>query len=517
MIQEKINPQHITQAYSLSIDEKDLDFFDANLFYDTALFIDPFLLKTSSVKEENELFKRFGMFFKHVYDLSLRAKEERDINKMYNLLSFSEPKETCLGYTRNSHQGSGPSRSFAKALTDFFLKSSIKRVIVSDESYPDGQFNPDILTLVSKDMGPDGISDMTTHLIMDYLITYTQEQCKKLNIETKSLPLSQIFDYEEMNWTNGRYVMLPENLIKPGIPIIFVPKRLLRMDCEMNFNKAKSKLVGILKDDNQLSERFAGMLSKNINEISLEELNQAIFSDNTIVKKYLKTLEAEGIKSYDFEIDVMNFLAIKRYALFFDENRHASQDLSCAKIAQMTEDLTNIFNEHCSTQWKHFWRKDFRGNSIGCKEEAFGMVFLGMGTAYFSHEPDITFIQEAESGNGPVDFLVIYKDCKITIELKKLSNNQPTGKPPIPAYLHGIQRQLPEYTKHLRAKYAFYITGQHRKESSGKKPKNDDKRELEIRTCLPNCEKEIRNLVPAFVKLYYVNVDLSPKASASKK
>ncbi|MFA5954077.1 MAG: hypothetical protein WC817_00890 [Patescibacteria group bacterium] len=49
---DKINPLHISQAFGLNVSEDALDFFDANLFYDSRLFFSiPFRLQPSSMEE----------------------------------------------------------------------------------------------------------------------------------------------------------------------------------------------------------------------------------------------------------------------------------------------------------------------------------------------------------------------------------------------------------------------------------------------------------------------------------
>jgi hypothetical protein len=64
---------HVSQLFSLP-EDADLDFFDANLAFDTPVFIDPFLLKNSRVPEEAMLFDRLGVYFRFAYDKSNEIK-----------------------------------------------------------------------------------------------------------------------------------------------------------------------------------------------------------------------------------------------------------------------------------------------------------------------------------------------------------------------------------------------------------------------------------------------------------
>ena len=508
---------HISQIFGIDAKENDLDFFDANLFYDSRLFIDPFLLKRSPVKKEQELYKRFSVYFKTALNKTLNAgKKAQDIKNLENYLSFSEPKEICLGYTENSNAGSGLGKEFATALYKFFINGTTAKILTKEDLYPDKAINPEVFAVFAEKVAQDGISDLSANLIMDYLVEYTQAQCKKWNIPCKTLPVSQTFDFEEMEWTEGQHYFLPENIFKPGEPIVFVPKRLLRANDNIQ-QQAKSKVIGILRSDPRLAEKFSRLIEKPIKDISIKEIRE-VMSEDFILKKYISSLENQNRKSYDFEEDPLYFLAFKKFGDFFLNKNRLAQPNSCLDILNHTNNLISYFKEEFEKKdgWRDAWTMSKNGLPTPRNEDAWGRTFRAMGCAYFVNYPEVTFQSEAESGNGPLDFLIIYKDCRIAIEIKKLSNNSATGVPSLPAYIHGISRQLPHYTINLKAKYAFYITGQHYKEIRGKKPINHDNRADEIRQLLPSVKEDIKKQINSFQELYYENIDLSPKPSASK-
>jgi len=506
---------HITQVFNLSQKEEELDFFDANLAYDSPLFIDPFLLKRSPIAGERDLFKRFGSFFEYVYNNSLKVNGDLEASKLLNFLNFHEPKEICLGYTEKSNQGSGPGSTLASSLLHFFLTSAAKRIIFKKEMYPDGEFNPAILSFFAEHLGPDGVSDIAANLIMDYLIEYTQDHCKNLGIKMKVLPVQQTFDFSEMEWTNGLHTNLPENPFRPGEPIIFVPKRLVRAT-ELVQN-GKNKIVGILRNDPLLKDRFFLLLSKKMNEIKIEEINRLLLSEESLFKKYFLVLEKEGITPYDFQKDILSFLAIKHYDNYFDKSKIDEDLKSCDSLVKHTQALVEEFKKEMELRdgWKDMWKVS-KGKNKPLSEIVFGRKFRAMGYAYFKHLKDVTFDAEIGTGGGFLDFRVIYKKCRIAIELKLLCNNSYAGKPPLRAYIHGIKRQLPRYCLICEASHAMYITGQHYREQGGKKPKNHDSRMKDVRVLVPEVEKDIRNNLSCFDSLVYENIDLSPRASPSK-
>lgn len=518
MLPEK-QPLHISQALNIQATEGDLDFFDGNLAFDSLLFIDPFLVKISPVEAERVLFDRFGIFFKHAYEQTLRAKfDQKEIASLLHKFSFKEPKEINLGYTQGSNQGSGLASSFASILIKFFLHHAASSILIKESNYPDSKINPNIFAIVSDGLGSDGISDLSGCLLMDYLIEYTQEQCRKYGVAMKHLPVRQTFDYEVLEWTNGVYAELPENPLRQGEPIVFVPKRFLRAE---EPNNAKSKIVGILSADPHLNERFASLLMKKLSDISLQEVIDAVMKDEeaeTIIQRYIKQIETDGTKPYDFNKDVLYMMAIKKFDQYFNGKIKSTEPKSCDDLLMHTQALLDEFDKELSARdgWKEQWYENDKKRMQPNQEVVLGKCLRAMGYAYFKHLPHVTFAPESDTGNGCVDFCIIHKDCKITIELKKLMNNTQTGEDKLPAYLHGIQKQLPEYSILMEATYAFYVTGQHFKETVGKRPRNHTYRTEEIKKALPNAELLIQRSVPHFKKLFYINIDLSPRPSASK-
>lgn len=512
-------PLHISQAFNLKVQEKELDFFDANLLYDSRLFIDPFLVKKSSLEEERELFERFGDFFRRAYDKSLEINSGNDAyQELRQLLDFHEPKEIGLGYTEKSNKGKGPGGGFANRLLKFFLDSSAAVLIKERGLYPDGRFNPVILKIFTDRLGPDGLSDVTANLIMDYLIAYTRKQCKLWSIPlTKDLPVdTDGFDFAKMEWKGGGYYELPENPLRRGQAIIFVPKRFLRAS-EAQSDNFKSRIKGILQQDPRLKSRFASLISKKLSEISIGEIRKAILKEKSILKRYILLLSREERQNYDFEKDEFGILAIKTYSSYFDDLTIKSDVSSCKEVLEHVMTFIEIFAEHMTDAdgWKEMWADSQYIKPQ--KEVVFSRIFRGMGLAYFHHIPAITFESESGTGAGSVDFKVIFLDCIIVVEIKKLLASSPRGNPPIKAYLHGLKRQLPKYAKLARARHAIYITGQHYTQThpngSGK---HHDKRVDEIESALSGVEKRLKKQIANFEELHYINLDFSPKQTASQ-
>lgn len=511
--QDPYEPLYVSEEFDLKCKEEDLDFFDTNLRFDSRVFIDPFLLKKSSVKAERDLFERFGDFFRFVYNQSLNVGTSlREKQELMMLLDFSEPKEIGLGYTEYSNDGSSPGKNFARLLIKFFLNDSARKLIKEDNLYPDKKFNPITLEIFTDKLGVDGLSDITANLIMDYLIKYTQKQCQIHKIKTKELVLDTDgfdFDPDEMNWRGGDRYKLPENPLKPGKAIIFVPKRILRSG-DIDDEKMVKKVIGILGNDQHLVSRFTKLLEKELEKFDIRDIRKVFLEEHSVFKKYMSYLEQVGQDAYDFTRDPLAFFVQKKYKDLFSYIEGKNNIESHEQVLEITQTFCDEVTNHLSTTdiWRDMWKWDKSKKILGPNNEKVAQrVIFAMGKLYFKNYPQITFEPEVGTGNGPVDFKVIFLNCRIAIEVKRLLSS---------SYLDGIKKQLVEYSKLADTNYAVYITIQHytkRFLRSGNK--TDDDRVLKIESEIPDVVKKIQKDHKKFENIYYYNIDVSPKPSAS--
>ncbi|MFA6393091.1 MAG: hypothetical protein WCW54_03340, partial [Candidatus Paceibacterota bacterium] len=346
-------------------------------------------------------------------------------------------------------------------------------------------------------------------------INYTQDQCRLLNIPLKNLPVNHDgFDFEEMEWKGGSYYDLPENLLHPGSAVIFVPKRLLRAS-EFDNDNIESRVKGILQQDTELARRFSIFLSKKVSDIDINDVRKVFLEEGSVFKKYLELITEERVSGYNFEKDILKILAIKSYSKFI-KIKDVKEINNCSELLNKTLELIGIYKDHLSVAdgWRDTW---YEKNSTlyPQREVVIGRIFRGMGLAYFHHFPNVTFESEVGTGNGPVDFKVILGSCRIVIELKKLENSSPKGDPSLPSYIHGIKRQLPDYAYLAKATNAIYITGQHYTKRNRPQKGDHNYRIEEIKELVPKVELELKSRLKNFDNLQYINIDLSPRESAS--
>ncbi len=206
---------NISAYFKLASQQPNLDFVDVKLNTDNLLFIDPRLIEISNDPHAKEMQKRIEVFWAELIK-SVRAK---DAKKIYYLLSgLKEPNETRLGYSF--------SKSYGNSVADK-LKPKIIDAIQRNKAVQTGVLShfADV-ELFIEDISSDRISDITTKIIKEVLIRYTQEQCRLHGIPMKEVVQDDIFDYTILKWVR-RKVELPVYLNKP---ILFVPKSIVRLE-----------------------------------------------------------------------------------------------------------------------------------------------------------------------------------------------------------------------------------------------------------------------------------------------
>lgn len=185
-----------TISTEFTIDPKyiyELGVVDVQLTIDTNLFIDPLLLPNSSHEEISiGAATAYEQRFEWIIKLLNASETHGDVawRQVEKLFKFSEVPWTCLGYG-SSINGSG----FGPGLSSSALETArqIVKLGVTDIDFFMG------LSLFEEGIGPDRISDMTTNIILNNLIEFTDRVNVKLQIPTAIFSI------------NKEKIYLPEN------------------------------------------------------------------------------------------------------------------------------------------------------------------------------------------------------------------------------------------------------------------------------------------------------------------
>lgn len=176
-----------------------------SLINDLPLFIDPFLLFNSENPDFQKIHKEMIDYLSFLQDQAEKAsKFTSGMKKAW--FSFSEVKQTWLGFSLSGNDGCGMGNDFANSLYEG-LNSIFKNF--GKEKITKGH-HMEKLCLISPRVGRDKISDFTTNFAKQYLLEYTQnfakiylrpEQCKEFSVGRVC------FNWETTSWKAQKYYL----------------------------------------------------------------------------------------------------------------------------------------------------------------------------------------------------------------------------------------------------------------------------------------------------------------------
>lgn len=199
-----------SEYFELNKNQAELDFVDIFVNDDIPLYIDPYVFKLRTDDWSVDCNDLIVDFFSTVINA---IKNKRSDYAKQLLEQLGEPSETHLGVSRGSTSGKGVS---GKQANDLYERLSTSKAVTSGSVTDISDCE-----LMIPGIGFDKVSDITTNIIREKLILYTQEQCRLHGIPMRSIPSGKVWSPVEKRWLNGTYVDLP---VYDGKRIILVPK-----------------------------------------------------------------------------------------------------------------------------------------------------------------------------------------------------------------------------------------------------------------------------------------------------
>lgn len=219
----------ISQIFKLNKTQAELDFVDININQDTPLFIDPFFISIRADNWSIETNRTIKDFFQRVIDL-IQQNQIREGKALFRHLH--EPNTTCLGLSRNTPKGRGVGHGDTEDIFDSIVRSrAIQTGLIQDL---EDNF------LFVEGFGKDKLSDMTTNIITNHLIEYTQKQCLLHNIHlSQDVPSGFYWDRRTAQWEQKR----TEMFIIDNRKILLVPKGIVSFCIDYTPNKYYNHFV----------------------------------------------------------------------------------------------------------------------------------------------------------------------------------------------------------------------------------------------------------------------------------
>jgi hypothetical protein len=199
-----------------SVSQFEVDFVIPRVGIDLPIGIDPFLL----FKSRDPTLSALHTTILKAFNYGIELVHNNKMDDARSLFRFPEVAEIGLGYTKKGKRGAG----VGPYLTEIIIETLSDSPALRER----GVRHIEEMQLVSLGIGPDRVSDITANLLKQYLIEYTQKQCRLWDIPLNAdVPVEHIFDPNTASWHDG-YFDLP---ISPydGAPILFVPRRIVRV------------------------------------------------------------------------------------------------------------------------------------------------------------------------------------------------------------------------------------------------------------------------------------------------
>lgn len=381
----------ITFSKQFNIDKAklaELGVFDPILNFDTRLFVEPLLLKTSASQFIREAFKNYNLFFSNLLKLLKSSDREGDVcwRQAQRLVRFPEYKYTCIGYGAGTIDGSGSGRY----LNDKILQTA-KEIIKVAEG------NPDIfllLPLLEEGIGADIISDMTQTIIDYDICEFTVEIMKQIGLEGTHRYQAKSVSGER------KWFMLPYNShhkcpikllpldILTNLPLadVFSDWMIQQSDVNQDMREQVNKLIGTVWNETIKSEKKQTVL-------------ELIKKDKSFFLAVLSTLQSSTFEHYDLEKDYEGL-----YRWLEDSKKFMHPDL-LKKPIDITHDhkisLQNVvetiihnfkFMIEDKELWRMFWTEHY-SKLKHVREFYSQMLFFMTGSVWLSAQGNYVTIE----------------------------------------------------------------------------------------------------------------------------
>ena len=426
---------------------------DISLINDLPLFIDPFLLFNSTDPKYATLHEDMIAYLMFLRDKSTRHVMDR--GDVANWFEFNEVKQTWLGFSRTGNSGSGPGRGFAYA-----LKQSLESVFkdFGTEKITRGS-HVEKACLITRGIGRDNISDLTTALIKQFLLRYSEAFAKKYlephQCKSVAVPRSY-FNYSTESWAAetfylpyafGDYVILtPKNLLTKDATWINRPDMLGHIEevissvpDEQLRSQMNNYLYSRLSVDEKTTKKERDAQIQKIADLLVQEFPE-------VIEHYIRLKEDRGdqaaSESADNVRDTESFLidGARNLALLLAErtafyNSFPNTLVECKARIEYLRDVI----EH-QGGYRLFYRSNAAVRSEKDLQLLFKLVWFGTISSVDA---------EVDNGQGGVDFSIARGAFdKTLVEFKLASNSK---------LKNNLKHQLEAYKVASRAQYGYKV------------------------------------------------------------
>lgn len=424
-----------TLSSYLGLDEKALDskgVLNSVIGVDTHLFLDPFLLKKTTIPEFSNSYKNLEDYFVPIITLlsASTTKKDRAWQEAYKRLIFKEVRGVSIGYGAHSSDGSAIGPKLAEKLVD----SGIEIILM-------GIKDPEIFQLIGlfeEDFGADRLSDMTIAILKNDFYLFTERIAKEREVKN-------LVKFE----TATKEYWLPKHPSKKN-PLIFLPHELLR---DLPVALSWEGIDHVVSVNQELRNRLNQMIGTAWKDkITKKELRDIIFRDKTNIEDLVKAYKNSNAKHYDFEKDPIGEVVWYHLGKQFAEANKFGLILSTLTIdglQDLVREIVMQFKKSIEQNGlkEHLYVKE-RFKYKARHERYSQLLFYAVADVSCQYN-NLDLSREPNAGNGPVDFkLSRGYNARVLVEIKLSSNTK---------LIQGFKKQLPAYQDSESTKRSIYV------------------------------------------------------------
>lgn len=406
--------------------------FDAFVYIDSRLYVDPHLLRSVSCPELINTSSRYTKYFEDIIRILSQAKSHKD--RMYrqaiSLLTFPELPYVSLGYSKSGSSGSGIGLGLAKNIT-----ATAKEIIDAGINDP---VIFEIIGLLEEGIGADRISDMTIRIILPDLLDFSQRVASNLGVTT------QKYHYSDLSYD------LPYN---PELnkPLILIPHEILRdlpvaldwsdIDTVCSHNENLRRVI---------NKTIGSTWKKVIRKISKSDLKEIVLQNPDLLKDLVKQYSNKESSAYDIDNDRLGLFSWDKYANEYSETYPlklpSNDNLTLNNVIEIVRKICNQFKNLIENNGLNKVLYDDLRNLR--HEKYTQLLFFAIAHSY-CEDNNLDLTRESDAGRGPVDFKISRgSKAKVTVEIKYSTN---------PQLVHGYETQLPIYNLAEGSQHSIYL------------------------------------------------------------
>lgn len=411
-------PKHFSDYFNIHKAKlNELGVFDPILNYDTKVFVEPLLLKSSSSEIIKNSYQNYTNYFSQL--LLLLQKSQNLDDKCWRvakkMVNFPEYQYTCIGYGSGSTEGKGSGVEF----NDKILKSAKEIVDLADN-------NPEIfllLPLLEEGIAGDRISDMVQNIIDEDICKYTQKIMGELNLEGNC-------DYITKNHNSYK---LPLN------PYSNLPIKLIPTDILLNLPVADN-LPSLIEEMSSHNSKLRDLVNRDIGHIWIDTtksyrkliLLKELKTNKEFFVETLKALKEYKLEHYDLKKDYeglykwlensQDFINVELSKEI--KNCHDSLESLAFAITGIIKHFRDVIEN--KNVWRTFWTKygsDYRHVRVFYSQMLF---FTVCNTWLTSQDSNVIINLKYSEKNIDLEFTISGK-YKLLVHIKH-ANNTSLGK-----------------------------------------------------------------------------------------